>query len=215
MNIQDVYTAFINGLVDKYGDAQIEDVEFNNLFNQSALQELIADYKPMGERETPIQNKGWESTQQLLDKWFTLIKPITFTIPTDGKVLWPTIETAAGAKVFHIDNVFRGDYYARWVRHNDRGVVLRNRYKKPTDAHPIWSGYSDYVLVEPVASTGTATVTTYPIEAVIDTENPTNNVDPNLTDIALRKIIDRMAQRYGITIREQQLFQDTTQINND
>lgn len=214
MTITEVYTAFVNGLVDKYGDAQITDFEFTELFNTSALQELIEDYKPT-DNNTPLQTKGFEASQQMLDKWFTLIKPISVSNPATGQLLHTTIETAVGGSVFHIDNIFRDGYYARWVRHNDRGIALQNQFKKPTVAHPIWSGYSDYLLIQPVSGDITMTVTKYPRKVVFDDTDPNNNVNPDLTDIAINRILDRMSQRYGVTIREQQLYEDSLQVRSE
>lgn len=216
MTIVEAYRRFLEVLIDKYGDAAIEAQGFTELFNQAALAELIDDFNNRHRRDAQGEVKpyGFEMSQTDLDKWRTLIKEVLSTTNPQGEITITQIETLLGERLFHLSTVLRNGLYARYVRHNSYGRHIKNRHLKPTNAAPTWKGFEDRIRIEPQAVQPIVlTCIKYPKLVVLDENNPANNVDPNLTDIAINSIIVRMSAMYGVQIREPELAQAANQLH--
>lgn len=216
MTIVEVYNRFLQVLVDKYGDAAIEANGFTELFNQAALAELSDDFNNRHRRDASGQviPYGFEMSQTDMDKWRTLIKEVTTVTNTSGDVTIATIEGLIGNRLYHLSTVLRNGKYARYVRHNSYGRHIQNRHLKATNNAPIWRGFIDYVRIEPQAvQPVTLTCIKYPRLVVLDENNPANNIDPDLTDLALNSIIVRMSTMFGVQIREPELTQSANQLS--
>lgn len=207
--VAEVYTAFVNGIVDKFGDASVEPDEFNEILYQCTVAELKDDFNNKNNR--PNLPYAFENGDVDLLKWQTLIKEIT--IANGSTITWYDLEAEAGREIFHINNIFRDNKYARYVRHNDLGATLENGFKAPTATHPIWLGYDNYITMLPAGGNAKLTVTVYPVKAHLDANNPNNNIDPDLTTAAINSILIRMSAFFGAKIREQSLFQNAEEIH--
>lgn len=196
-------------MVDKYGDPAIEADEFTNTFNQCALAELKDDFNNRQKRNAKGDPQyGMEMSQTDLDKWYTLIFPVTFANHS-GTITTAEIEAQLTEKLFHTSTLLRNNNYARYVRHNSYGRHIKNDFLKPTEAQPIWRGFHNYIDVQPSANANyTLTVWKYPRKILLDETDPANNINPDLTDAAINSIILRMTSMFGAKIREQQLFND-------
>lgn len=215
MTIQEVYKRFVNTLIDKFGDASIEDFEFSELFNRSALAVLSDQFNNRNKRsEGAILAYAFEMSQTDLHKWHTLIKEIQVDTDADGKVPYSDIETALGrgSMLFHINTplvyaeALEQYRKARYVRHNDYAQIIDNTFLKPTIKNPIWRGFDSYIQINPIGvRTCKFTATKYPKKVLLDLATPSNNVDPDLTDVAINDVLVRMEQYFAIKIREVQL----------
>lgn len=216
MTIVEVYKRFINTLIDKFGDASIEDFEFSELFNRGALAVLTDSFNNKNKRgEGGMLAYAFEMSQTDLHKWHTLIEEVEVVTDSEGKVGFSAIEQAladTNGKVFHINTplVFvesLGRFKkARYVRHNDYAQIIDNSFLKPKIGSPIWRGFDTYIQVNPVGVLEcTFTVTRYPKTVVLDTVTPSNNIDPDLSDSAINDVLIRMEQYFAIKIREVQL----------
>lgn len=216
MTIVEVYRRFLEVLVDKYGDAAIEADGFTELFNQAALAELSDDFNNRHNRNADGEAKpyAFEMSQTDLDKWRTLVKSITTVTNSSGEVSVATIEGLLGDRLYHLSTVLRNGKYARYVRHNSYGRHIQNRHLKPTNAQPTWRGFHDTIKIEPAAVQPVVlTCVKYPRLVVLDESNPANNVNPDLSDLALNSIIVRMSTMYGVQIREPELTQSANQLS--
>lgn len=218
MDITKVYKRFINTLIDKYGDASVEDFEFTELFNRAALSVLSDQFNNKNKRgENGILAYAFEMSQTDLHRWHTLIEEVEVVTDINGKVGYGAIEQAlqdSNGSVFHINTPLVyvesiGRFKkARYVRHNDYAQILDNAFLKPTDKKPIWRGFDDYIQINPEGEREcTFTVTRYPKKVVLDTITPSNNVDTDLTEIAVNDVMVRMEQYFAIKIRETQLYE--------
>ena len=218
MTIVEVYKRFLEVLVDKYGDAAIEADGFTELFNQAALAELSDDFNNRHRRtqEGKVVPYGFEMSQTDMDKWRTLIKEVSTVTNVNGEVSIAAIEGLLGERLYHLSTVLRAGKYARYVRHNSYGRHIQNRHLKATNNAPIWRGFDITIKIEPQAvQPVTLTCIKYPNLVVLDKINPANNVDPNLTDLALNSIIVRMSAMYGVQIREPELAQSASQLHKE
>lgn len=218
MTIVEVYNRFLEVLIDKYGDAAIEATGFTELFNQAALAELSDDFNNRHRRaqDGQVLPYGFEMSQTDLDKWYTLVKEILTTTNVSGEITITQIEGLLGNRLYHLSTVLRNGKYARYVRHNSYGRHIQNRHLKPTNNQPTWRGFADRIRIEPQAVQPIVlTCIKYPRLVVLDENNPANNVDPDLTDLALNSIIVRMSTLYGVQIREPELAQSAAQIHKE
>ena len=215
MTIAEIYTRFVNTLIDKYGDASIEDFEFTETFNRASLAVLSDQFNNKNKRgENGVLPYAFEMSQTDLHKWKSLIQPVTVRSDNTGKITDAIIEEqlTGSKKLFHINTPLVYDESdatkrkARYVRHNDYAQIIGNVFTKPKVNRPIWLGYDGYVQVLPEqAWTATFTVTRYPKKVKLDLTTPTNNVNPDLGDSAINDVLVRMEQYYAIKIREVQL----------
>ena len=220
MTIAETYTRFINTLIDKYGDASIEDFEFTETFNRASLSVLSDHFNNKNKRgENGILPYAFEMSQTDLHKWQSLIQQITVTSDGTGKITTTAIETALGVgkKLFHINTPLVSDEAnttkrkARYVRHNDYAQIIVNNFLRPKVGSPIWLGFDGYIQVLPEqAWTSTLTVTRYPKKVKLDLATPVNNVDSDLGDSAINDVLIRMEQYYAVKIREVQLNEAAT-----
>ena len=147
-------------------------------------------------------------SQTDLDKWYTLVFPVTFATHS-GTITTAEIELQLTEKLFHTSTILRNERYARYVRHNSYGRHIENEFLKPKETAPIWRGFHNYIAVEPTANANyKLTVWKYPRKIFLDENDPANNINPDLTDIAINSIILRMTSMFGAKIREQQLVND-------
>lgn len=211
MKITEAYNQYIN-VLNRYSTSSVEDFEFSDLFNVAQLS-ILKDqtYNHHKGRNGVSQMYGWEMTQYMNERWFPLIHIYEGESDGDGKVMYSDIKSKLGDReIYHFDGVLVGEEenYARWTRHNDLGRVIRNYFKKPTLENPIYLGYKDYIQIRPKGNHEvTATIMVYPREVVLDFDDESNNVDPELTDAVVLDVIYRILQLQGISIREQQLFE--------
>ena len=209
MTTLEIYQTFLQIMVDKYGDPSIEANEFTNTFNQCALAELKDDFNNRQNRNANSEPMyGMEMSQTDLDKWYTLVYPITLANHS-GTITVAEIETAIGGQMFHTSTLLRNQKYARYVRHNSYGRHIENEFLKPTDEQPTWRGFNNKIDVQPPNNANfELTVWKYPRKIVLDETDPANNINPDLTDNAINSIIVRMTSMFGTKIREQQLVVD-------
>lgn len=211
-----LYNRF-NVIVDRAGDPSITDTEFTQGYNLNALSvfknRFGNDYLRNQQGDVPF---AWEMSDTDTVKWQPLIKSGELTTDANGKVTNTAIESSITGKIYHIrfdrkDSL--GDYrYCRFVRHNDYGIQQQNEFKQAVELYPIWRGFDTYFQIEPKAQRMVNfTVIKYPKEIVLDFSNPSNNVDTDLTDSAIDEVLWRMASQYGVSIRDQQLTQDSLQ----
>ena len=210
-----VYNRY-NTIIDRAGDPSMEDWEFTEQYNISALSVFKDCFgnNHMRNQDGDLQY-AWEMSDTDTVKWQPLIIEKEIVCDGTGKLNTTTIETAINGKIYHIRFDRKntdGDYrYCRFVRHNDRGIQAQNVFKKPSEKYPIWSGYDAYYLLEPKATrTIRTTVIKYPSELVLDLANTANDKPTDLTDSAIDEVLWRMAAQYGIQIREQELVQNST-----
>lgn len=216
MTIKDTYRLFINTLIDKYGDASIEDFEFTETFNRASLSVLSDQFNNKNKRgENGVLPYAFEMSQTDLHKWHTLIEEVEVVTDADGKVGFGAIEQAladSDGKLFHINTplVYVSSIgrfkKARYVRHNDYAQIIDNSFLKPKTTATIWRGFDSYVQINPTGvHECTFTVTRYPKKVLLDLTTPANNVNPDLGDSAINDVLVRMEQYYAIKIREVQL----------
>lgn len=211
-----LYNRF-NVIVDRAGDPSITDTEFTQGYNLNALSVFKNRF---GNDNLRNQQGGvpfaWEMSDTDTVKWQPLIKSNTATTDINGKIDNSAIEALIEGKIYHIRFDRKnslGDFrYCRFVRHNDYGIQQQNDFKKGSEMFPIWRGFDTYFQVEPKAVRDIViTAIKYPKEIVLDFTDPLNNVDTDLTDSAIDEVLWRMASQYGVSIRDQQLTQDSLQ----
>lgn len=216
MTIEQVYKRFINTLIDKFGDASIEDFEFTELFNRSAIAVLTDQFNNRNKRvENGLLPYAFEMSQTDLHKWQSLIEKISINTDNTGKLTIASIETAlttGSKKLFHINTPLVSDETdttlrkARYVRHNDYAQIITNNFLKPKASKPIWMGFYDYIQVLPEQQwKATFTVTRLPLPVKLDFADATNNINPDLSEQAINDVLIRMEQYFAIKIRETQL----------
>jgi hypothetical protein len=72
MTIAEIYTRFVNTLIDKFGDASIEDFEFTETFNRASLAVLSDQFNNKNKRgENGTLPYAFEMSQTDLHKWHT------------------------------------------------------------------------------------------------------------------------------------------------
>ena len=224
MTIEETYKLFISTIIDKYGDASVEDFEFTELFNRSALAELKDQFNNTRKRSADgLLPYAFEMAQTDLHKWQSLIQPIDIVTNPSGAVQLSSIEQALGddKKMFHINTPLcysepLGKYVkARYVRHNDYAQIIDNQLLAPTEREPIWRGFDGYIQIDPIGVKRLQlTVTRYPKKVLLDVESPNRNIDSDLSDTAILDVVSRMEQYFAIQIREPQLYQGASEQEN-
>jgi len=220
MLITDTYKRFVNTLIDKYGDASIEDFEFTELFNRAAPAVLADQFNNKNKRgEKGVLQYAFEMSQTDLHKWQSLVQSVTLDTDATGKVTIQAIEAllSGSQKLFHVNTPLvkseQNTTYreAHYTRHNDYARIIANTFMKPTDKKPVWLGFDGYIQVFPEQTyTTKLTVTRLPKSVKLDFVTPTDNVDSDLSEMAIQDVLIRMEQYYAIQIRETQLYETTS-----
>lgn len=224
MIITDTYKLFISTLVDKYGDASVEDFEFNELLQRATLAVLSDQFNNRNKRkEDGVLPYAFEISQTDMHKWHTIIQEVDIETDDAGKVDWTAVEALliGSKKIFHINTPLafvesKEDYKkCRYLRHNDYAEFIDNDFIKPTTEEPMYRGFGTYIQIDPKVKTKLKlTVTRYPVIAKLDDTTPSNNIDSELTDVALNDVLIRMEQYFGAKIREPQLYQTASDQEN-
>lgn len=206
-------------LIDKYESRYFEDFEFNTIANQAQLDVVTYIFYNRFEKAANPYRKdahlgepkdGWENTQIESYDLSPLTKAINLT-STNGQINITDIETQLSGTLFHIGQVgvaYTGGYKnARWVRHNDYERLEENYFKKASQNSPIYRMFDNYILVEPTGNINVRmTVLRYPTEILYDSNNPSNNVDPELSDRVMQLVLKEMLKISGVAIRDNDLF---------
>lgn len=215
MTIEEVYQYYIH-VLGKYQTAGVEGEEFSKLFNLAQLSVLKDQtYNHNKGKEGVSQMYGWEMTQYMNEKWYTLIHVVEAKTDNKGKLPFTEIlksDELKGRSIYHFDGILVGsdENYARWCRLNDLGTTLKNFFKKPSLKNPIYLGYNTFIQVRPKEEHDVVcTFMVYPRNVNYDQDDPSNNIDPELTDSAIVDVIFRVLQLQGINIREQQFYEMT------
>ena len=209
--VTDIYKRFIY-IVDKFGDPSFTDVEFSTHWNNA--QDLVFLETFNSSRQRGQDGKlqyAFEMSETDADKWRSLVKPLTINTDNTGKLTLADIETALGdRKVFHLSAKQFGGKMAVYVRHNDYSRWLENGFLKFNATAPWVRIFDDHYQFYPQQQ-GEATLACvlYPRPVVLDFEQPSNNVDVDLTWSAAMDVLFKTCQMAGIQIREAQFYEMT------
>lgn len=218
IGVVDIYKKWLE-IVDKAGDPFISGVEWSIQFNLAVELVLEDDYQNIHNRvERSKVPYAFENTSLDMMKWRKQIVTTT-TNANNGKINFDTIQTSFAREIFHplaVEKNFDGEWIpVRYVRHNDKARIRRNAFKKPLEYDPIWYGDIGNFNIEPLDSEiYRLTLLLYPIKVLLDENNASNNIDSDLSMSAVNSALMRMAQLSSIKIREQQLYEMTSQQEN-
>lgn len=210
MTVKELYDKMLV-IMNKYGDPSQEDVDFNALYSTAqlaVLKDQTYNLRRAGRGDGEM-GYAFEMTQQMMERWHPLIKPLGATTNSNGVLGWDVMQEELGAKVYHLANVMKdGEIEVHYVRHNDLAPRLRNSFLRPTPSSPIYTGIASGIQVYPKETTAiTATAVIYPPEVRLDLDVPSNNIDPVLPDSTLLDILFVMLKYSGVNIREQQFYE--------
>jgi hypothetical protein len=205
----------IGQLIDKYGSPYFTTAEIDDFINRAQLgllNELIYS------RPKDINLNGqflvtYEPTQHVAEAIapFLITSPY-FLMSTSGLITNVELNTALGGDYIHISNLKLkgGDpYRARncfYARHNDIEAFQENTWKRPSDCLQYYVIDGDGLMIFPDDQIFEARV-----RAIINPQLVEFGVTDALWPAHMREmLVERTAKMMGISMRDQQLYQDAT-----
>jgi hypothetical protein len=208
-------------LWDNFTRAAKTDYEISCLLNQ-------AQFYLLKERVAPLRHSPANSNQPHFDSFHNLIesyKGRIITTDQDGCLAHEVLQNdfpqdkvyddcgnlidSKKPDVLHIQYIKRqgerGMRKTKWVSHNEYPMWCDNCFLEPTDEHPIWLSYENYIAMKPGGARNLEL-------AVI--RNPVHMwkvegriVHPELNDHLMYQVIMKALELAGIESRDSQLFQ--------
>jgi len=219
------FNSMFDSICDSTANPYLTDTDKNNFARAATLGELEAIVRGLPENRYAVEPelRGLGNSQFEINDISILANHIATTASgADHSLSKTTLNTAidaaagiSGAVVYHITAVTHEDannnvFEAKFLRHNDRTAYERNKYLKASATRHYFSEFQNEYRFYPSSVPSRAVTLTsirYPIEMLIDTDTPGNNVNPELPDHVMVAILYRACRLAGINIREPEFFQ--------
>lgn len=226
MTAAEVDSRFLT-LVDFTGSPYFTDKEKTDIANTaqlSVIQHLIEGPDKQNITQPEAKAYGYDS---LTDDDISVLKnKLSMSTTVLGTINISTIEAAivlasdvteatlyriAAAKISDTTGGGGDLKTCKFVRDNDFYTFQDNIFKKATASKPQFRKFERLYQFDPRLSRDAELITLrYPKEMLIDTDTPSNNIDPELRDEVMNFVIARMVTLSGLPLRDQMLYQSAS-----